>query len=107
MDPPQLQRAIQELVRNALQAMSGGGTLTLGARAENGAVFFTVADTGKGIPEDVRSRLFEPLVSGNPGNLGLGLITARALVENQGGALALEKSDGDGTRVLLRLPIAG
>ena len=107
VDPSQLQRAIQKLVKNALHAMSGGGTLTLSARAENGAVFFTVADTGKGIPEDVRSRLFEPLVSGNPGNLGLGLITARALVENQGGALALEKSDGDGTRVVLRIPIAG
>ena len=107
VDPAQLQRAIQKLVKNALQAMSGGGTLTLSARAENDAVFFTVADTGKGIPEDVRSRLFEPLVSGNPGNLGLGLITARALVENQGGALALEKSDCHGTRVVLRLPIAG
>ena len=106
VDPGQLQRALQKLVKNALQAMSGGGTLTLSARAEGDAVFFTVADTGRGIPEDVRSRLFEPLVSGNPGSLGLGLITARALVENQGGALAVETSDRDGTRVVLRLPIA-
>lgn len=106
VDPAQLQRALQKLVKNALQSMSGGGTLTLSARADGDAVFFTVADTGRGIPEDVRSRLFEPLVSGNPGGLGLGLITARALVENQGGALALEKSDREGTRVVLRLPVA-
>jgi PAS domain S-box-containing protein len=106
VDPAQLQRALQKLVKNALQAMTGGGALTLSARADGDAVFFTVADTGRGIPEGVRQRLFEPLVSGSPGGLGLGLITARALVENQGGALALEKSDGAGTRVTLRLPVA-
>ena len=106
VDPAQLQRALQKLVKNALQAMSNGGTLTLRARSEGDAVFFCVSDTGRGIPEDVRHRLFEPLVSGNPGNLGLGLITARALIENQGGALALEKTDHDGTCVMLRLPVA-
>ena len=106
VDPAQLQRALQKLVKNALQAMSNGGTLTLRARSEGGAVFFCVSDTGRGIPDDVRLRLFEPLVSGNPGNLGLGLITARALIENQGGALALEKTDHDGTCVMLRLPVA-
>lgn len=106
VDPSQLQRALQKLVKNAIQSMGSGGTLTLSARPEAGAVLFSVTDTGKGIPDDVRNRLFEPLVSGNPGNLGLGLITARALIENQGGALALEKSDSEGTRVVLRLPIA-
>lgn len=106
VDPSQLQRALQKLVKNALQAMSNGGTLTLSARSEGDAVFFGVCDTGRGIPEDVRHRLFEPLVSGNPGNLGLGLITARALIENQGGALALEKTDHEGTCVRLRLPVA-
>ncbi|MDB4930045.1 MAG: sensor histidine kinase [Myxococcaceae bacterium] len=106
VDPSQLQRALQKLMKNALQSMSAeGGHLTLSAREEGGAVLFTVADTGHGIPDDVRQRLFEPLVSGTAGSLGLGLITARALVENQGGALALEKSDHAGTRVMLRLPI--
>jgi two-component system sensor kinase FixL len=107
VDPSQLQRALQKLMKNALHSMSAeGGRLTLSARAEPDAVLFTVADTGRGIPEDVRKRLFEPLVSGTAGSLGLGLITARALVENQGGALALEKTDHDGTRVVLRLPLA-
>jgi two-component system sensor kinase FixL len=106
VDPAQLQRALQKLVKNALQAMSNGGTLSLSARSEGDAVFFCVSDTGRGIPEDVRLRLFEPLVSANPGNLGLGLITARALIENQGGALALERTDHEGTCVMLRLPIA-
>lgn len=106
VDPSQLQRALQKLVKNALQAMSSGGTLTLRARSEGDAVFFCVSDTGRGIPDDVRNRLFEPLVSGNPGSLGLGLITARALVENQGGALALEKTDHEGTCVMVRLPVA-
>ena len=106
VDPAQLQRALQKLVKNALQAMSNGGTLSLSARSEGDAVFFCVSDTGRGIPEDVRLRLFEPLVSANPGNLGLGLITARALIENQGGALALERTDHEGTCVMLRLPVA-
>lgn len=107
VDPAQLQRALQKLVKNAVHSMGSGGTLTLSARAEGGGVIFSIADTGKGIADDVRERLFEPLVTGNSGGLGLGLITARALVENQGGALALEKSDLDGTRVVLRLPVAG
>ncbi len=106
VDPSQLQRALQKLVRNALQAMPRGGTLTLRARRDNDGVFFSIGDTGRGIPDDVRSRLFEPLVSGNTGGLGLGLITARALVENQGGALAVEKSDADGTTLVIRLPVA-
>ena len=106
VDPAQLQRALQKLVKNALQAMSNGGTLSLSARSEGDAVFFCVSDTGRGIPEDVRLRLFEPLVSANPGNLGLGLITARALIENQGGALALERTNHEGTCVMLRLPVA-
>ena len=106
VDPAQLQRALQKLVKNAVQSMGSGGTLTLSARAEGGGVFFSVADTGKGIAGDVRERLFEPLVTGAPGGLGLGLITARALIENQGGALALEKTDHDGTCVMLRLPVA-
>lgn len=106
VDPAQLQRALQKLVRNALYAMPRGGSLTLRARADGDAVFFSVSDTGRGIPDDVRSRLFEPLVSSNAGGLGLGLITARALVENQGGALAVEKSDSEGTTLVLRLPVA-
>lgn len=106
VDSAQLQRALQKLVRNALQAMTRGGTLTLKARSDGAAVFFTVGDTGRGIPDDVRDRLFEPLVSGNAGSLGLGLITARALVENQGGALAVEKSDSHGTTLAIRLPVA-
>ncbi len=106
VDPAQLQRALQKLVRNSLQAMTRGGTLTLRVRGDKDAVFFSIGDTGRGIPDDVMSRLFEPLVSSNAGSLGLGLITARALVENQGGALAVEKSDADGTTLVIRLPIA-
>jgi hypothetical protein len=54
VDPSQLQRALQKLVKNALQSMSNGGTLTLSAHADGDAVFFAVTDTGKGIPDDVR-----------------------------------------------------
>ena len=106
IDPVQLQRAMHKIIGNALRAMGDAGTLTLAARADGDAVFFTVSDTGPGIPEGVRERLFEPLVSGSGGSLGLGLITARALLENQGGALDVDRTGPSGTRIALRVPAA-
>jgi PAS domain S-box-containing protein len=106
VDAAQVQRALVHLVRNAMQAMRDGGTLTVDARTEPGFVVVSVADTGVGIPEAVRARLFEPLVTTNPAALGLGLMTARVLIENQGGRLACVRSDAQGTVFEAHLPLA-
>jgi PAS domain S-box-containing protein len=106
VDGDQLQGALFNLVRNAIEAMPDGGTLAIDAELREGSVVVRVGDTGTGIPEEVRGRLFEPLVTTKPLGLGLGLVTARTLVEGQGGTIACIGSDEHGTRFEITLPIA-
>jgi PAS domain S-box-containing protein len=107
IDAGQVQGALFNLIRNAVEAMPDGGTLTVTTRGDGDAVVVGIADTGAGVPAEVASRLFEPLVTTKPLGLGLGLVTARALVENQGGSITWCAPPDGGTRFDVRLPRAG
>ncbi len=115
VDPDQVRDALENLLRNAVEAMPLGGELRIRARVEPGrtpedaagALVLTIADDGVGIPCDVQQTLFEPLVTTKPLGLGLGLTTTRALVENQGGTITFESAPGRGTSFEVTLPIAG
>jgi PAS domain S-box-containing protein len=89
-DEEQLRGALDNLVRNAVEAMPVGGTLRFDARPEGKKMRLAVSDTGDGISPEVRGKLFEPLITSKPLGRGLGLTTARALIENQGGTLDCE-----------------
>jgi PAS domain S-box-containing protein len=102
-DSDQSESALRNVVRNAVEAMPTGGTLRVSAQQSGAGLVLAVSDTGPGIPEEVRDRLFEPLVTTKSLGLGLGLSTARALIENQGGTLIVAHSEG-GARFELRLP---
>ncbi len=106
VDASQLQGAVFNVLRNAIEAMPDGGTLTIAAALRGESVVVTIADTGAGIPSEVQSRLFEPLVTTKPLGLGLGLVTARTLIEGQGGTLECVASDGRGARFELTVPRA-
>jgi PAS domain S-box-containing protein len=106
VDGDQLQGALFNLLRNAIEAMPEGGTLEIDAELREGNVVVRIGDTGGGIPAEVRERLFEPLVTTKPLGLGLGLVTARTLVEGQGGTIACVATDERGTRFEITLPIA-
>ena len=106
VDVEQVQGALSNVVRNAIEAMRGAGTLAVSTRRERGAIVVSIADTGPGIAPDVRERLFEPLFTTKSRGLGLGLVTARALLENQGGSIACLDDDALGTTFELRLPLA-
>jgi signal transduction histidine kinase len=86
--------------------MPQGGTLTLGARTTEGGVVVSVGDTGPGIAPDIQKLLFQPLVTTRPSGLGLGLTTARNLIDNQDGSITYESRSGAGTRFDVRLPVA-
>ena len=90
IDEEQVRGALDNLVRNAVEAMPGGGTLRFDARPEGAKMRLAVSDTGPGIAAEVRGRLFEPLITSKPLGRGLGLTTARALLENQGGTIDCE-----------------
>jgi signal transduction histidine kinase len=85
VDVDQLQGAIANLVRNAIEAMPDGGELGVGLGAYDDEIIVTVSDTGSGISPQVRAHLFEPLHSTKPLGIGLGLVTARRFVEAHGG----------------------
>jgi two-component system, OmpR family, sensor histidine kinase BaeS len=105
-DPHRLRQAIDNLISNAL-THAAGGAVVVAARAEDGAVVVSVADSGPGIPVDEQARIFEAgvrLDAGRPGS-GLGLAVARAIAEAHGGSLAVESMVGTGTTFALRLPV--
>jgi PAS domain S-box-containing protein len=106
LDADQLHSALFNLVRNAVEAMPEGGDLRVEVTSDAEHVFLAVTDTGPGIAPQVRDHLFEPLHSTKPMGIGLGLVTARTLVEAHGGRIAhVETSSG--TRFEIRLPLPG
>jgi two-component system NtrC family sensor kinase len=103
-----LQHAIVNLVKNAFDAMPRGGTLTISTRAAKSDVVIEVEDTGSGIPESIRARIFEPFFSTKPihQGSGLGLVIAKEAVERSGGLLEFSSQPGVGTTFRIRVPSA-
>ncbi|MBI2528376.1 MAG: hypothetical protein HYV93_20640 [Candidatus Rokubacteria bacterium] len=106
-DGGRLTQVLLNVALNALQAMPGGGTLTLGATSAAGAVTLTVSDTGAGIPADLLPRIFEPYVTSKARGLGLGLAIARRIVEAHGGRIEAASEPGSGSRFTITLPTGG
>jgi signal transduction histidine kinase len=101
-----LEWALEALVRNAIDALSGrGGTITLAVDVAADRARLTVHDDGPGVPPEVRHRLFEPGVSTKQGGWGLGLALARRIVEDvHDGRLTLA-AGGPGTEFVLEVPL--
>jgi signal transduction histidine kinase len=99
-----LKRSLTNLVTNAIQAMPNGGQLTLRAQHKDAQAFITVEDTGVGIPEEVKPKLFEPMFTTKAKGQGLGLAVSKRLVEAQGGAISFESQKGKGTKFIISLP---
>lgn len=105
-DPTQIDQVVLNLVRNAAEAMPGGGRViveTVRAKAERDEVILRVADDGPGIPEPVRGRIFDPRITTKANGHGLGLATVKSIVEAHGGTVAV-RTPGQGTVFELRFP---
>ncbi|MDO9712201.1 sensor histidine kinase [Paracraurococcus lichenis] len=102
LDGERLERALDNLILNALQATPPGGRVEVAAcRGEDGLVL-SVADTGRGVPEALRAHLFEPFASGRPEGTGLGLAQVREAAEAHGGRVrALHRDDGTTIEIIL------
>ncbi len=102
-----LRVAFNNLLVNAVQAMAGVGVVTLSAdRDAAGRIAIGVADTGPGVPADVRERIFEPFYTTKLRGTGLGLPTARRFIEAHGGTIDLLDRPGGGTIARVMLPAA-
>ncbi len=105
----ELQQVITNLALNAIDAMPGGGTLTVEATAEGGYARLVVADTGHGIEPERLEQIFEPLFSTkmDRGGTGLGLTISYDIVCRHGGTMQVESEIGRGSRFTIELPLAG
>jgi two-component system sensor histidine kinase HydH len=99
-----LANALENLVRNALEAMPRGGTLTVRTAVEGGAVVLGVEDTGEGMDARTRERAFDDFFTTKATGSGLGLAFVRRVVEAHGGQVTLASREGRGTIVTLHLP---
>lgn len=106
-DAEHLYRVLNNLMRNAVQAMPENGDLRVAAAISGNEAVIEIADTGSGLNETAQSHLFEPFRGGRNGGTGLGLAIARELVRAHGGELELARSGPLGTTFRIRLPIAG
>jgi two-component system, NtrC family, sensor histidine kinase HydH len=104
-DPQKVKQALLNLVRNALEALPGGGEISIAAATRDGAAEITVRDTGAGLAPAVRDRLFQPGVTTKEGGSGIGLVVARSIAAQHGGRLTLHDAPGGGCVATLTLPL--
>ena len=101
-----LRQVLMNLAANALQAMPEGGRLRCRTRAlPGGRIELVVADTGPGVPAEVRARLFEPFFTTRPDGTGLGLALCREIVVQHGGQITLDDDTPIGATFRVVLPI--
>jgi two-component system nitrogen regulation sensor histidine kinase GlnL len=114
-DPDGLLQVFLNLVRNGIEAMAGGGELTVRTRFERvapqcggrAAAVAEVADRGPGISPEVRRHLFNPFFTTKDGGTGLGLPISLRIVEEHGGTIEVHSRVGEGTTFRVLLPLAG
>jgi hypothetical protein len=108
-DPEAIRRALANLIDNAAEAMQGSLLRVLGIHSsvteDGAAVEITISDTGHGLTDEIRERLFLPFYSTKHRGTGLGLSIAAKIVQEHGGSLRAESNTPKGARFLLRLPL--
>jgi PAS domain S-box-containing protein len=106
LDAEMLKIVFQNLLINGAHAMKGQGKIDVAIAAINGTCEITFTDSGPGIPEEIRDKIFTAFFTTKSRGSGLGLATAKRLVEAHQGAIAVECPPTGGTRVTIRLPVS-
>jgi signal transduction histidine kinase len=102
----ELQEALTNLILNAVDAMPGGGTISLRTRTENGQSVMEISDNGEGMLPEVCTRCFEPFFSTKgPASSGMGLAVTKSIIARHKGTLTLDSEQGKGTTFTIRLPV--
>jgi signal transduction histidine kinase len=105
LDAALLKQALINILKNAQEAMPSGGDLTVRTSKNRRCVHVDVADTGTGIAPEHLDKIFEVYFTTKPNGSGLGLPTAKRIVEEHGGSIAVESRPGQGARFEIRLPL--
>jgi signal transduction histidine kinase len=109
VDARELRKAFLNLILNALEALEGGGTLTIRTAylPEAGALTVSIEDTGVGMSAETLGRAFDMFFTTKAQGTGLGMAIARSVIERHGGELRLQSAPGRGTTATVRLPVDG
>ena len=100
-----IKRVLINLITNAVQAMPDGGTISVKATQKNGVALISVEDTGLGIPEENRNKIFKPLFTTKSKGQGFGLSVCKRLVEaHNGGSITFESEVGKGSKFTIKIP---
>ncbi len=105
VDATQLQQVLVNLIKNAMQAMTTGGSLTLQTGETGEEVWMSVSDTGGGIPQEQINRIFEPFYTTKKKGSGLGLMIVQRIIRAHNGRIELESHVGRGTTFRIWLPL--
>ena len=105
VDTTHVENAFLAILSNAVQATPEKGTITIGVNKSESSVTFSFTDTGIGIPEEIQSRLFTPLVTTKAKGMGMSLAICKRVVEAHGGNIEIESKVGAGTTVKVSLPV--
>jgi two-component system NtrC family sensor kinase len=106
VDEGHFRRALLNIITNAQEAMPDGGTVSVVVERLDGFAEFRISDTGTGIPDEVRSHMFEPFITyGKPRGTGLGLAITRLVVLEHGGRIDVTSAFGSGTTFSLAVPV--
>jgi PAS domain S-box-containing protein len=106
LDEALIHAALMNLMLNAIQAMAGGGTLTVKTQVREDALLVMITDTGKGMSAEQITNVFEPFYTTRAQGLGLGMPYAKKIIEQHQGAIRVESREGVGTRIEIELPAA-
>ena len=104
-DPDQLKQAVDNLLRNAIDASPDGGRVRLDARRDGPDHVIAVADDGPGIPADVLPKIFDLYFTTKADGTGVGLAVTHQIVEAHQGRIDVDSSPGAGTRMIVRFPV--
>jgi PAS domain S-box-containing protein len=103
-DSSYMKRILTNLVTNAVQAMPDGGAITINAYYKDHQAFITVEDSGEGIPEEAKTKIFKPLFTTKAKGQGFGLAVAKKLTDALDGTITYESEKGKGTKFIIQFP---
>lgn len=105
VDAGQIQQVLVNVITNAVQAMPEGGKLTISTRERKNFLELDVTDTGSGISDENKGKIFDPLFTTRAKGIGLGLAVSKSIIDRHGGQIEAKSAVGKGTTFTIRLPL--
>lgn len=103
-DPGQMKQVLLNLIKNSLEAMDSGGEITLESGVDGPQIWFSVRDTGSGMPPEVLEKIFNPFFTTKEKGTGLGLAVIHKIIVDHHGTVAVESEPDKGTTFVVKLP---